>query len=182
MFPQVDAYNTLCHKLSIEPANAEIELSDFSDFTSLAEKSLAERLLAATKTLQQLMTHNKGKITIDTLFIDSLITNIDDMLSSQIDAITTHRDFESLESLWRSVEYLLNRQSTHQQTLELLTVTKEELVDDLVAASAVKHSILYKHIYIDEYDTPGGEPYAAMVSPLEFDKSKDDIDLLSRLS
>ena len=41
---------------------------------------------------------------------------------------------------------------------------------------------LYKHTYIDEYDTPGGEPIAALISAYEFDASAQDVALLRNIS
>lgn len=183
MTHHVTSYQKLCDELSIEPAQKNIDISEFSDFSSLADKTLSERLLAAVTVLSELVAHNQGKVTIDTIFIDSLITRLDEMLSKQIEAIVFHPDFYELESLWRSVEFLLSRQSgVTRNALELLTCTKEDLSQDLVTTTPITESKLYKHVYTDEYDTPGGEPLSAIVSAFEVDKSKEDMDLLSKVS
>ncbi|MBT8674956.1 type VI secretion system contractile sheath large subunit, partial [Yersinia pestis] len=41
---------------------------------------------------------------------------------------------------------------------------------------------LYAQTYIQEYDTPGGEPIAAAISNYEFDRSPQDIALLRNIS
>ncbi|WP_337265110.1 MULTISPECIES: type VI secretion system contractile sheath domain-containing protein, partial [unclassified Serratia (in: enterobacteria)] len=41
---------------------------------------------------------------------------------------------------------------------------------------------LYRHTYIAEYDTPGGEPIGAVISNYEFDASPQDVALLRNLS
>ena len=53
--------------------------------------------------------------------------------------------------------------------------------DDFDDASDLTQSGLYQQVYA-EYDTPGGEPFTAMISPIEFDSSATDIKLLKDIS
>ena len=53
---------------------------------------------------------------------------------------------------------------------------------DFSDASDVTTSGLYKHIYQEEYDTPGGEPISVMIADYEFDASAEDIKLLQEIS
>ncbi len=50
-------------------------------------------------------------------------------------------------------------------------MSKEDLRQDFEDSPEIIQSGLYKHTYIDEYDTPGGEPIAALISAYEFDAS-----------
>ena len=66
--------------------------------------------------------------------------------------------------------------------IDILDLSKEELSEDFEDAPETIQSGLYKHVYTDEYDTPGGEPFAAMVSNLEFESTAPDIYLLQEIS
>ena len=66
--------------------------------------------------------------------------------------------------------------------IDLLDVSKNDLTEDFEDAPETVQSGLYKHVYTDEYDTPGGEPYGVMVSNYEFGSGALDISLLQALS
>jgi type VI secretion system protein ImpC len=66
--------------------------------------------------------------------------------------------------------------------IDILDVSKEDLAEDFEDAPETIQSGLYKHVYTDEYDTPGGEPFGAIVANYEFDSSPADIAVLQEAS
>jgi type VI secretion system protein ImpC len=66
--------------------------------------------------------------------------------------------------------------------VELLDVSKQHLREDFDDAPEIIQSGFYRHTYIEEYDTPGGEPIASVISSYEFDNSPQDIALLRNIS
>ncbi len=64
----------------------------------------------------------------------------------------------------------------------MLDVSKEALRRDFEDTPEVIQSGLYLHTYIQEYDTPGGEPIGSIISNYVFDRSPQDIALLRNIS
>ncbi|MCO6517108.1 MAG: type VI secretion system contractile sheath large subunit, partial [Snodgrassella sp.] len=64
----------------------------------------------------------------------------------------------------------------------VLDVSKEALIRDFEDSPEVIQSGLYRHTYINEYDTPGGQPFASIISAYEFNRSPQDIELLRNIS
>jgi type VI secretion system protein ImpC len=120
---------------------------------------------------------------VDKTLIDRHIAEIDGLLSGQLDLILHHPDFQKLESAWRSLKFLVDRTDFRRNIkIEVLQVNKQELLEDFEDAPEVAQSGLYKHMYKDEYDTPGGEPYGAIVGNFEFGRGPQDIALLQNLA
>lgn len=184
MIEDVQPYHTLCNKAQIEVWQQPIELQMFSQPDGLADASKAERLTASLQVLLEMMADEKNDdLQIDRVLLDRYILAIDDCLAKNLDTILHDPQFQQLESLWQSVHYLVSNSVDQSNCkIECLCVNKDELRDDFLAADDLTQSGLYKHLYIDEYDTPGGEPIAAIITPFEFDASSQDIDLLKELA
>lgn len=111
------------------------------------------------------------------------VKQIDVMLSTQLNEIVHHPDFQQLEGSWRGLNYLvMNSETGTQLKIRMLNVSKKDLLKDLEKASEFDQSMLFKAIYEDEYGTFGGEPYGALIGDYEFGKHPDDISLLERVS
>lgn len=119
--------------------------------------------------------------------IDSYIAEIDKVLSTQMDEILHHEEFQALESTWRGLHFLVqNTEFSKTVKYELLDVTKDELYEDLNEASLgegyEKDSGLWHHIYWGAYDKVGGHSYTAIISDYEILNNPQDIKLLQHLS
>ena len=66
--------------------------------------------------------------------------------------------------------------------LRVLNMTKRELGRDLSRAIEFDQSQLFKKIYENEFGTPGGEPYGALIGDYEFTNHPEDVELLSKMS
>lgn len=120
---------------------------------------------------------------ISTPVLDDMIAEIDAKLSRQIDEILHHAEFQKLESAWRSLAFLVDRTDFRENNrIEVLNVTKEELLDDFEDAPEVAKSGLYKTVYSAEYGQFGGKPYAAMIGNYEFGHGPQDLKLLQDIA
>lgn len=179
-----NVYERLCKLVDIDPLEQEIDLSSFSDIKAMADTSANERLTAALQVFLDVLIDSTGTVEkIDKALLDSYIDKIDQTISGQLDAIMHHPKFQEVESTWRGLKYLVERCDFKSNTkVELLDVSKEDLREDFEESPDSTQSGLYKHIYVQEYDTPGGEPVSAIVSNYEFDASAQDIALLTEVS
>ncbi|EMQ5066201.1 type VI secretion system contractile sheath large subunit, partial [Escherichia coli] len=120
---------------------------------------------------------------LDKVLIDHHIAELDDQISRQLDAVLHHPEFQKVESLWRGVKSLVDKTDFRRNVkIELLDLSKDDLRQDFEDAPEIIQSGLYLQTYVAEYDTPGGEPIAALVSAWEFDASAQDVALLKNIS
>ncbi len=120
---------------------------------------------------------------IDRNVIDLMIAEIDSRLTNQINEILHAPPVQKLESTWRSVKYLVDHCDFRENIkVELLDVTKSDLLADFEDAPEIPKSGLYQAVYSSEYGTFGGHPYGALVSDFTFDSGHEDIRLLQQLA
>lgn len=177
-------YQQLCEKAQVIPYQEEIALSQYTQTEDLANKAMNERLAAALQVLLTLSLEQKEGIErVDKLLLDHYIAGIDTMISEQLDEIIHHAEFQEVESLWRSLKYVVDKADFKANTkIELLDVDKTTIASDFEDVAETSQSGLYKQVYEKEYDTPGGEPFTAMISPFDFDASAKDVALLRSIS
>ncbi|BCR03019.1 hypothetical protein DESUT3_00880 [Desulfuromonas versatilis] len=181
---EASIYERLCALVDIQPLAENVELNSFADSGRMAEISPEKRLTAGIRVFIDLATRNRSQIErIDKALLDSYIAQIDGMISAQLDAVLHHEKFQQVESAWRGLKFLVDRCDFRSNTkVELLDCSKDDLQDDFEEAPETVQTGLYKHVYVNEYDTPGGQPISAIVANYEFDASAPDIALLSELS
>jgi type VI secretion system protein ImpC len=115
--------------------------------------------------------------------VDDMIAEIDRKLSSQLDAILHHPEFQKLESAWRSLKFLIDRTDFRENIkLEIINVNKEDLLEDFEDAPEIPKSGLYKTVYTAEYGQFGGQPYANLIANYEFGPGPQDVKLLQYIS
>jgi type VI secretion system protein ImpC len=111
---------------------------------------------------------------------DVLLAAIDEKISRQVDAVLHHVDFRRLESGWRGLRFTVDRTDFDSNCkIELLNVSKEDLVADFQDAPEITKSGLYKIVYTAEYGTFGGRPYGAILADYEFGPRPQDLRLLT---
>ena len=80
-----------------------------------------------------------------------------------------HPKFPKLEGTWRGLHYLVMNSETGTSAQDpVLNVPKRELSRDLQRAVEFDQSQLFKKIYENEFGTPGGEPYGALIGDYEW--------------
>lgn len=117
------------------------------------------------------------------LAINSRIAEIDRLLSTQLNEIMHHEDFQKLEGSWRGLHQLvMNSETSAQLKIRVMSVNKKDLLKDLEKALEFDQSTLFKKVYEDEYGTFGGAPYGALIGDYEFGNHPQDMSLLEKLS
>jgi type VI secretion system protein ImpC len=140
-----------------------------------AVRTLAEQALAGTRLV--------SKDAIGS--IEAIIAELDRKLSEQVNAILHHEDFRSLEGTWRGLHHLVNNTETDEKLkIRVMNISKKEVARTLkkYKGTAWDQSPLFKKIYEDEYGTPGGEPYGALIGDYYFDHSPPDVEILTGMA
>ncbi|MCS7466687.1 type VI secretion system contractile sheath large subunit [Stieleria sp. ICT_E10.1] len=149
--------------------------------TKKTERSRAEELI---KTLTEEAL--KGTVTFDKdvmRSINAAIAGIDAKMSTQLAAIMHHEKFQKLEGSWRGLHHLVQNSETGDSLkIRVLNCGKRELFKDMDRAVEFDQSQLFKKLYEDEFGTPGGAPYGALIGDYEFTNHPEDIDLLTSVS
>lgn len=135
--------------------------------------------------LQRVLEDSSGEedIRVDKKYVEGLIDELDRKLSLQMDEILHHETFKKLESPWRSLKMLCDRTDFQENIkVELLSVSKEELLEDFEDAPEVTESGLYRKVYTDEFGQFGGDPYGVIIGDYPISPSAPDMRLLSNMA
>ncbi|WP_322060978.1 type VI secretion system contractile sheath large subunit [Paraburkholderia sp. J63] len=177
-------YQALCEKINLEPVREARPLEAFQNSDLLSESSASERIARGMSAFLELV--GKGDKPVERLdksLLDFHIGQLDEQISRQLDAVMHHPEFQALESRWRGVKFNIDRIDFRRNVrVEMLDLSKEDLLRDFEDCAEIIQSGLYRHTYIDEYDTPGGQPISAMIADYEFTNSPQDIALLRNIS
>jgi len=124
-----------------------------------------------------------NKVTINKQVVDDFIGEIDQQISAQVNEILHHKDFQKLESTWRGLWYLVNNTEFRQNIrIEVLNVSKQNLLEDFQDCKDWQKSGLFKTVYRDQYNTFGGNPYGLMVGNFDFDYRNPEAELMSEIA
>lgn len=170
--------------MNLEVPDHEVDISGFKNAEELAESKANERIGAALAFFVNSLVESSTSVDkIDKVVLDNQIGEIDRKISEQLDAVMHHPSFQKMEAAWRSLKFLVDRTDFRKNIkIDILDISKDDLAEDFEDAPETIQAGLYKHVYTDEYDTPGGEPYAAMVSNYEFNSGAPDVALMQEVS
>jgi len=133
--------------------------------------------------IAELMKSQHAGEKIQASIVDQMVGEIDKRLSAQLDQIMHHEDLQTMESSWRSLKYMVDKTDFRQNIkIEMLNVSKQDLMEDFEDAPEIVKSGLYKHIYVDEYGQFGGEPVGVMIGNYNFDAGPKDVQLMRDIS
>jgi type VI secretion system protein ImpC len=168
-----------------EQAAGTIEGASFLDQVVAATRQTEpDRAQELVKTLvSEAMT---GTVTFDRNLgrtIDRAIAAIDAKLSAQLNTIMHDPRFLQLEGSWRGLNHLVTNSETGTGLkIRVLNASKRDLSRDLTRAVEFDQSQLFKKIYDNEFGTPGGEPYGALIGDYEWTAHPDDVETLRLIS
>ncbi|WP_419729082.1 type VI secretion system contractile sheath large subunit [Lichenicola sp.] len=115
--------------------------------------------------------------------IERAIAAIDDKLSAQLNEIIHDPRFLKLEGSWRGLHYfVMNSETGTMMKIRVLNSTKRELNRDLTRVVEFDQSLMFRKIYENEFGTPGGEPYGALIGDYEWGNHPDDVETLRLIS
>lgn len=141
---------------------------------------------AAVQTLAQQALADAALIRGDVVqTIESMIAEIDQRLSGQVNEILHHAEFQQLEGAWRGLYHLVSNTETDEMLkIRVFNVTKNELGKTLkrFKGAAWDQSPIFKKVYEEEYGQFGGEPFGAIVGDFYFDQSPADVELLGEMA
>ncbi len=146
-----------------------------SETIAVAVKSLAAEALAGAQVIS-------GDI-VKT--VEGIIAAIDSKLTQQINQILHHSDFQAIEGTWRGLHHLVNNTETDEMLkIRVLNISKKDLAKTCkkFEGTSWDQSPIFKRLYEDEFGTPGGQPYGALIGDYQFDHTAPDIKLLSSMA
>ncbi|MDL5597222.1 type VI secretion system contractile sheath large subunit [Bacillus subtilis] len=146
-----------------------------------SQQGYARDMLAefATQVLDEGMAIDKDTVAM----INDRISQIDKLISDQLNEVLHHPELQKLEASWRGLHMLVDQTETSSRLkLRLLNVTQKELQNDLEKAVEFDQSALFKKIYEEEYGTFGGHPFSLLVGDYAFGRHPQDVALLEKLS
>jgi len=115
--------------------------------------------------------------------VDLMIAEIDKKLSRQVDEVLHHPQVQKLESAWRGLKLTIDRTDFRENVrIDLLNVSKADLLADFEDSPEIVKSGLYKLVYTAEYGQFGGRPYGTMVANYEFSPGPQDVALLGKVA
>ncbi len=173
--------------------SAEPQTIEMSEFEGLLQKEFKpkterarEAVQAAVQELAAQALEKTALISDDAVrTIETIIAQIDEKLSEQINLIIHHPDFQQLEGTWRGLSYLVNNTETDEMLkIRVLNLSKKDLGKTIkkFKGTAWDQSPLFKKMYEDEYGTPGGEPYGCLVGDYYFDHTPQNVQILEGMS
>jgi type VI secretion system protein ImpC len=115
--------------------------------------------------------------------INSRISQIDQLISAQLNEVMHAEPFQKLEGSWRGLHHLVFESETGTQLkIKVMNVSKKDLTRDLEKAPEFDQSALFKKVYEEEFGTFGGAPFGALIGDYEFGNHPQDLLLLEKVS
>lgn len=119
------------------------------------------------------------------------ILEIDRAIYQQLDQILHHPRLQKLEASWRGLLYLVETEAEYDEDLlikiKMLNISWPELAKDVTRALEFDQSQVFRRIYSDEFDMPGGEPFGVILGDYEVSHrprtgvSVSDLDVLREI-
>lgn len=154
------------------------------DIDRTQDEERANDLSLAMNLLIDSVTRRHAKVErVDKVLIDQVIAELDSKISAQVNEVLHNEEFQKLESAWRGLKHVVDRTNFRRNIkIEVINVSKDELESDFQSVPETLQSGLFKHVYDQEYDQAGGEPFGAIIGNYEFANTIQDITLLRNLA
>jgi type VI secretion system protein ImpC len=184
----------------ISMADSEKSPQAATEATEEAEGSLLDQIMQETRLkpsdegygiakrgveafISELLAPQRGKEKVDKGLVDQMIAELDKKLSVQVDQILHNKDFQTLESAWTGLKFVVDRTNFRENIkVELVSVSKDELLEDFEDSPEIVKSGLYKHAYTAEYGQFGGSPVGAIIGNYDFGPGPQDMSLLKNIA
>lgn len=133
--------------------------------------------------IAEMLRPTRAQEKVERRLVDEMIAEVDRRLSLQLDEVLHQKDLQRLESSWRGLKLLVDRTNFRENNkLEILNVSKQDLIDDFEDAPEIMKSGLYKTVYTAEYGQFGGKPFGALIGNFDFGPSPQDMALLQKMA
>jgi type VI secretion system protein ImpC len=107
---------------------------------------------------------------------------VDEARSALLRAILRNPRFRALEAAWRSLDFLVRRAEDETVRIFFLDASREALLADVTGQEKLSGTGLYRRLVTETVDTPGAEPWGAVLGLYEFGPTLADAALLSRIA
>ena len=115
--------------------------------------------------------------------INARISQIDKLISMQLNEVMHNPEFQKLEGSWRGLHYLVHQSETGERLkIRVMNVSKKDLLKSMEKASEFDQSSFFKKVYEEEYGMFGGAAYGALIGDYEFSNHPQDLALLEKIS
>jgi len=129
--------------------------------------------------IENLLGSAQSEELVNKSLVDQMLVELDKKVSAQMDEILHNADYQQMESSWRGLKLFIDRTDFRENNkVEILHVTKDELLEDFEFAPETSQAGLYKHVYSSGYGQFGGEPTGAIIGNYAFSPSTPDMKLL----
>ncbi|WP_194437801.1 type VI secretion system contractile sheath large subunit [Vibrio fluminensis] len=129
--------------------------------------------------IENLLASPTEEDSVNKALVDQMLVELDKKVSAQMDEILHNEELQKLESSWRSLKLFVDRTDFRENNkVEVLNITREELLEDFEYSPEISQSGLYKHVYSSGYGQFGGEPVGAIIGNFAFTPSSQDMKLL----
>ena len=114
---------------------------------------------------------------------DQLVAQVDAALAAAMRRVLHHPDFQTMEAVWRSVEFLVRRLETGARLqIVLYDVSAEEWAADLAATDQLDQTGLYGMLVEQPGLDADAGPFSAIIGLYDLELSPPHIDLLGRMA
>lgn len=108
----------------------------------------------------------------DKSVVGTVLDELDQTISRQMNAILHHEKFQQLESAWRGLKFLIDRTDFRENIrIELLAVRKDDLRD-----------AVYNQVFAPEYNEVTETPLSVMVADYDFNRTPENVELLGDIA
>ena len=107
---------------------------------------------------------------------------VDEARAGLLRAILHDPRFRELEAAWRALDLLVRRVEDESVRVSFLDVSRKALLEDLTGHEKLSGTGLYRRLVTETVDTPGAEPWGAIVGLYEFGPTIADAAFLSRMA
>ncbi len=112
----------------------------------------------------------------------ALVAAVDESLSELMRRLLHHPDFQALEALWRSLDFLIHRvELDHTTEVVLYDVSAAELAADLAAVENLEDSGLYRWLVENPTMDANQGPLSILCSNFVFEQIPPHVELLARI-
>lgn len=109
-------YHALFERINLEPLDQMGGIEAFQSVDALSEATANERVTASVSVFLDRLKQVSPKVEkLDRALLDEHIASIDAQISSQLDAVMHHPDFQKVESIWRGAKSLIDQTDFRQK-------------------------------------------------------------------
>lgn len=97
-------------------------------------------------------------------------------------AVLRHPRFREVEAAWRSLDVLVRRAGDESVRIFFLDASRDDLLRDVTAHEKLAGTGLYRRLVTETLDTPGAEPWGAVLGLYDFGPTLADAAFLARIA